>query len=106
VKLLLDECVDQHLRSHITGHDVFTVGFMGWAGVKNGELLGRAAAADFDAMLTTDHSIRHQQNLATLPLAVVWLSVPSNDIDDLIPLIPKLLAVLQTLSPRTFATVP
>lgn len=106
MKLLLDECVDQRLRVRIPGHDVFTVAYMKWSSVKNGELLRLAAAAGFDALLTTDRSIRHQHNPTLLPLAVVWLNAASNDVDDLLPLVTPLLAALQLLVPRTFLTVP
>lgn len=105
MKLLLDECVNQHLRIHLPGHDVFSVGFMGWSGVKNGKLLSRAAAEGFDALISTDGSIRYQHNPATLPIAVVWMDAPSNDLVDLLPLVPSLLAAIQTLAPRTFASV-
>jgi hypothetical protein len=47
VKLLLDECIDQRLRTRIPGHDVFTVGYMGWSGIKNGELLRNARFSRF-----------------------------------------------------------
>jgi hypothetical protein len=42
MRVLLDECVPRALRNDIPGHDVKTVAEMGWAGVKNGELLRRA----------------------------------------------------------------
>jgi hypothetical protein len=35
---------------------------MGWAGVKNGELL-RRAEGEFDLFLTADKNLRYQQNL-------------------------------------------
>lgn len=41
MKLLLDECVDRRLGDDIQGHDVKMVPDAGWAGLKNGELLGR-----------------------------------------------------------------
>ena len=79
---------------------------MGWAGKKNGSLLRLAAAAGFNALLTSDRSIQHQHNPATLPLAVVWIDAASNDLDDLLMLVPPLLAALETPEPRTFRTVP
>ena len=45
---------------------------MGWAGVKNGELLQRAAG-HFDVFLTVDSSIKCQQNVAALGIFVVAL---------------------------------
>lgn len=106
MKLLLDECVDHRLRNRIPGHDVFTTAYMGWAGKKNGTLLRLAADAGFDALLTTDRSIQHQHNPATLPLAVVWLDAPWNDFNDLLGLVPPLLALLKVLEPRAFRKVP
>jgi hypothetical protein len=105
VKVLLDECIDQRARRLITGHDVFTVAYMGWSRVKNGELLRRAAAAGFDVLVTIDGSIQYQQNLATLPLAVVQLNVPTNDLEDLIPALPMLANALQTLPSCTFVSL-
>jgi hypothetical protein len=105
VKLLLDECLPIDFRKLIPGHDVFTVAYMGWKGVKNGALLTRAAADDFDGLVTTDAGIGHQQNLATLPVGVVILHAATNDIDDLASMVPALLVALNGLSPRTVVHV-
>ena len=72
MRLLLDESLPRRLARLFPEHHVRTVGAMGWAGKRNGELL-RPAAADFDALLTADQNQEHQQNLLTLPLAVVVL---------------------------------
>ncbi len=70
MKLLLDENLPHRLRRMITGHDVFTVAFMHWNGVENGELLTLAAANEFDAVISKDNGIQYQQNV-TLPCALV-----------------------------------
>ena len=62
MRVLLDECVPRALRDDIPGHEVKTVAEVGWAGVKNGELL-RLAAGQFDLLLTVDRSLEYQQNL-------------------------------------------
>jgi hypothetical protein len=101
VKVLLDECVTHELRPRVMGHDVYTVAYLGWSGTRNGQLIARAAATGFDALLTTDKNIRHQVSEATLPIAVIILDVPTNDIDDVAPTLPGLLAVLSApLDPR------
>ena len=41
MKILLDENLPHRLRLLLTGHDVFTVAFMKWNGVENGELIFR-----------------------------------------------------------------
>ena len=52
MRVLFDESMPRPLRRDLVGHDVSTVGQMGWAGNKNGVLLGLAAAAGFEALLT------------------------------------------------------
>jgi hypothetical protein len=47
VRILLDECVPVGMGRKLLGHDVSTAPEMGWAGVKNGELLARAVEAGF-----------------------------------------------------------
>jgi hypothetical protein len=54
MRLLLDENLPHDFRHHLTGHDAFTVAYMGWAGTKNGDLLRLAAGAGFEAMLTME----------------------------------------------------
>ena len=104
MRILLDESLPIELRSDITGHDVRYVREMGWSGLKNGELLLRGAA-QFDVLLTADQNIEYQQNLNTLPVAVVVLIAQSNRIEQLRPLIPRLLQVLSSLQPHTLVRV-
>jgi hypothetical protein len=106
MKILLDENLPHGLRHELVGHDVFTVAYMGWSGTKNGTLLARAPQAGFEAFITMDNGVPYQQNPATLPLSVVILSAPSNDMSDLLPLIPGLLRCLASLCPRTIGWVP
>jgi hypothetical protein len=105
VKVPLGECAAKDFRRDIVGHDVYTAGFLGWAGVKNGRLLATAAAAGFDVMVTTDREFEHQQNLAAHPLSVVLLRPATNDLADLRPLVPDLLRTLAVLPPMSFAVV-
>ena len=106
MKLLLDENLPHQLRRELPGHDCFTTTYMGWSGVKNGELLARAANAGFDALLTKDTKLEYEQNLTTLPIAIVILGADSNDIDDIRPVLPALLKVLNSLPPRAITHVP
>jgi len=90
VRLLLDECVDCRLAREIRGHEVSTVSELGWAGIRNGELLVRASGR-FDVFVTVDRNLAFQQNTADLPVAVVILRARTNRLVDLKPLVPKLL---------------
>ncbi len=65
----------------------------------------KAAAAGFDAVLTVDTGVRRQQNMGELPLAVVVLRAPSNALDALRPLIPRLLQALESLAPRALVFI-
>lgn len=106
MKLLLDENLPHAFRHELPGHDVYTVAYLGWSGTKNGELLARAAAMGFGAVITLDNGVAYQHNTVALPIAIVVLQAPSNDIEDLRPLLSRLLEKLQTLQPRTLTRVP
>ena len=56
-------------------------------------------------MLTADRNIEFQQNLGTLPVAVVILIAPSNRLESLEPLMPELLAALEQLNPKNLMRV-
>lgn len=74
MKILLDENLDHRLRTQLPGHDVFTVLFMGWDGLKNGTLLRAAEQASFDVLITGDQTLSYEQNLVGMRLAVIALS--------------------------------
>ncbi len=105
MKLLLDENLPHQLRHEISGHECFTVAYMGWNGIENGELLSRAFIDRFDALVTKDANIHYEQNLTDLSIAVVILHAASNDIDDIRPLISSLLSALKQLPPRQITHV-
>jgi hypothetical protein len=98
MRVLLDECVPRSLREQLPGHEVKTVAESGWAGVKNGELL-RLAAERFDVLLTVDRNLEYQQNFTGAEIAVVVVNAPSNDVDALAPLMPRVLEAIPT-APR------
>jgi len=68
---------------------------MGWAAIKNGELL-TLAAKDFDAFVTVDRNLSFQQNLGSLSIAIVVLRAKTNRLADLRPLVPSLLAAIKS----------
>ena len=98
MRLLLDECVPKRLKRELPGHEAKTVQDMGWAGIKNGALL-RLADGQFDALVTVDQGIEYQQNLSGLSISVVVMVAPSNDVDDLRPLLPSVERALASARP-------
>ncbi len=88
-KLLLDECLPQGLRKHLPGFDVYTAGFMGWNGVKNGRLLQLAVDNGFDIFLTADSNLQFQQNTIKFPIAIVAFEVVKLELENILILLPK-----------------
>lgn len=103
MRIILDECVNARLARELTGHDVRTVGQMGWAGVKNGALL-KSVSGQCDVFLTVDRGFEHQQNVRQLPFAIVLLKTPSNKMSDLRPRLAALLDALQHAKPGSVTT--
>ena len=77
MRLLFDQGTPVPLRNHLPGHTVETTYERGWGGLPNGDLLARAEAEGFDALITTDQNLRYQQNLAGCKMSVVVLMTTS-----------------------------
>lgn len=104
MRILLDECLDWRLSPFNADHEVKSVGQMGWAGIKNGELLTQASA-HFDVFVTVDRNLAFQRTIGEMPIRVVVLRAKSNRIAELLPLVPKLLAALASARPGVVTTV-
>lgn len=103
---MLDENVDRRLKRDLAeGHEVSTVAEAGWAGKKNGELL-RLAEREFDALVSTDKGIPHQQNLSRFDLTVVLLRARSNAREHLAPLMAEVDAALASVRPGSVVRIP
>ncbi len=96
MKILIDESLPRFLKQPLKSHEVFTVQEMGWTGIANGVLLGKAND-QFDVMLTADKNLRHQQDLSRLTLSIVVF--PSNRLSVVKALAGHLLAILPSLTP-------
>jgi hypothetical protein len=96
--VFLDECVDWRLARDILGHDVRTARQMGWTTLKNGDLL-TLASEHFDVFVTVDRNLTFQQNLPSYAIAVLVLRAKTSRLADLRPLVPMLLAALETARP-------
>jgi hypothetical protein len=103
VKVLLDENLDHALRHLLGPHEVVTVAYMGWASLKNGELLRTAEESRVDVFLTGDGTLSYEQNLRGRQLAVVALSAIQ------LPIIrkhlPQIIAAIDNATPGSFQSV-
>jgi hypothetical protein len=73
VLILLYNNAPRGLARSLTSHIVTEARERGWATLKNGDLLTAAEEAGFEVLLTSDRSIKHQQNLKGRKIAIVVL---------------------------------
>ena len=104
MRILLDGFLPIEQHDELSGHAVRSVREMGWSGLKNGELLPRAAE-HFDLFMTADQNLQYQHNLRVLPVAVAVPVAKSNRIQSLGALVPEILAALARIQPRTLLRV-
>ena len=105
LRVLVDESLPRQLVPALAGHDARMVQQEGWSSVKNGELLRRAAAAGFEAFITPDRNLEYQQHIPRVGVGVVVVRARTNRIEDLLPLVPRLLEVLLGARPGTVTHV-
>lgn len=73
MRILFDHGVPVPLRRHLSDHSTDTAAERGWERLSNGEFLDQADAEGYDLLITTDQSLRFQQNLTARPFGVVVL---------------------------------
>ncbi len=103
MKVLLDENLPHLLRNNLGDHEVFTVRYKGWAGLKNGELIKVAQDGGFEVFITGDQTLSYEQNLTARRVAIVVLS--SIDWHILRENLPPILAALDSATPGSFQEV-
>ncbi len=94
MKLLLDENLPKRLKLDFYDHEIYTVRDKCWNGIKNGDLLKLLIENGFDALLTFDKNLQHQQNFIKYTIAVFVLSAKINSYEALTRLTPKVSAYL------------
>lgn len=98
LSILLDHCVPRPLRRELHPYAARHASELGWQVLEDDALLA-AAEKQFDVLVTTDQNMRHQQNLANYSLGIIVLMARSNRLEDLQPLIPEVLELLETIRP-------
>ena len=76
---MLDPRLDKSMPPGVDGISAWA---LGWADKENGELLRLAAEAKFDAVVTLDKRMRHEQNERALPLPVIILNPVGQHLKD------------------------
>ena len=83
MKLLLDENLPKRLKKDFPSHITYTFFEMGWAGFQNGKLLALMIEEGFDALLTFDKNLQHQQNFSKYSVTAIVISAPNNTYETL-----------------------
>lgn len=105
MRVLLDENLPSKLRRLFeVGVEVVTVGYRGWKGKENGELL-KSAENEFDVLVTMDQGIPQQQNLSEIKMGIVLLEAKGNRYEDLAPLMNQVNTVLRTIEKEQVISV-
>ena len=73
MKILFDHGTPAPLRRDLHGHAVDTAKERGWDRLGNGDLLNIAESEGYELLITTDQSMRYQQNIVHRPLSVIVL---------------------------------
>ncbi len=96
MRVLLDENLPKRLKRDFPRHEVFTVREKLWNGIKNGDLLNLMHEDNFDALLTFDKNLSHQQNFSKYAVTVFVLTATINTYEELTKLSGKILEYLST----------
>lgn len=90
MRLLLDENLPKRLKLDFPEHEIFTIRDKQWNGIKNGDLLKLLLDNSFDALLTFDKNLQHQQNFLKYTITVFVLTAKINQYQELTKLTPKI----------------
>ena len=73
MKILFDQGTPVPLHQHLAGHSMDTASEKAWSDLDNGDPIDLAEQEGYEVFVTTDQSMRYQQNLAAKRLAIVVL---------------------------------
>jgi hypothetical protein len=77
MRILFDQGTPVPLRKLLSPHSIDTASELGWSQLSNGDLISAAEGEGYEALITTDKSLRYQQNLAHRKIGIIVLSTTS-----------------------------
>ncbi len=78
---------------------------MEWTLLKNGDLLSEVERAGFGVMLTSDSSIKYQQNLSSRSASIIVLRAPNNRLETHIAMLSEVREALAIIQPGQLVEV-
>ena len=106
MRVLFDHNLPHKLRTNLDPlgrHEIVTASFMGWGGLKNGELLRTAEGDGIEIFVTGDRSLIFEQTPTGRRLAIVALS--TNNWPIIKNHFPRILAAMDNALPGSFQIV-
>lgn len=100
MRILLDHCVPAPLAKRLLGHESQIAYDLGWAKLRNGELIEAAQNDGMELLLTSDKNLRYQQNLSGRRLAILVL--PTNNWVILQNMITEIVDAVATMQPGEY----
>jgi hypothetical protein len=104
MRILLDENFPRDLVSDYVGHQCTHVISLGWAGTLNGELLDKAEQAGFDVLITFDHGIPRDHDIAARKIAIYVVKPEGQGVPETQALTGEILIALQNCKPGQVLT--
>src|SRR5262249_16111763 len=98
MKILLDHCAPATLRKHLKPHEVKTTRQMGWARMKNGDLLDEAQH-QFDVLISTDSNVKYHRRISDYDMCLIVLRGVTNALPSLVKLAPQILGLSTRIKP-------
>lgn len=74
MRILFDENMPISLAKLLVGHECNSVIRLGWQGTRNGNLLSKAEAAGFQALITLDADMVSEINITSRQIAILVLA--------------------------------
>ena len=95
MKVLIDNCLPIDLRHELTGHEVETATYRGWAAMENGDLVDACVEAGFDVILSIDQGQDFTKAVKGKAIAAVLLpGSQGSRLTDVLPLVDKILEAI------------
>jgi hypothetical protein len=77
MNILFDQGTPVPLRRYRHPHRVDTASKRGWSSLRNGDLISQAEAVGYHAFISTDQSLKYQQNLSSRRIRILVLTTTS-----------------------------
>jgi hypothetical protein len=103
MRVLFDQGTPDPLRESLTLHKVSTAYERGWSKLRNGELLDAAEREAYEVLVTTDTSLKYQQNLTDRRMGIVVLL--STSWPRIQRVIPSVVAAIDAAVPGSYTEV-